>query len=87
MKHAEKKPRWELHKYAVSRFEYILGEAPNYKAAVQPLSSHLTKHPSNMNKTCLAQLEKDKLISDGVLHINTQVSADQQKLTSAVCEH
>ena len=50
--------RWELHKDTVNCLEHIL-EVSLYKtAAVRPLTAHLTSHPSKINKSCWAQLEK-----------------------------
>ena len=52
------KARWELHKQAVCCFEQKLETACYKTAAVQPLTSHLTSHPSKMNKTCRTLLDK-----------------------------
>ena len=41
------KSKWELHKDTACCFEV----APLKKATVQPLTSHLTNHPSKTNKT------------------------------------
>ena len=41
-----------------SCFEQILEAAAYQTAAVKPLTSHLTSHPSKMSKTCWALLEK-----------------------------
>ena len=40
------KARWELHKNAAYSFEKFLEAAPHKTAAVRPLISHLTNHPS-----------------------------------------
>ena len=40
------KARWELHKNVAYCFAQVLEAALNKTAAVQPLASHLTRHPS-----------------------------------------
>ena len=45
------KARWEQHKYNVCCFEQMLGVVPYKKAAVWPLTFHLTNHPNMMSKT------------------------------------
>ena len=52
------KARWEQHKNTKSYREQILEATPHETTAVWPLTSHLRNHPSKMNKTCGAQLEK-----------------------------
>ena len=52
------KARWELQKNATSYLEHILEAALYRTIAVQPLTSHLTNHPSKMNKTCGPLLKK-----------------------------
>ena len=52
------KARWELHKDVACCFEQILEAAAYKTAVVRPLTSHLTNHPSKMNKTCFALLEE-----------------------------
>ena len=56
------KARWELDKDTACYFEQIL-EAAAYKTAViQPLTSHLTNHPTKTSHICWRS--KDKLISN-----------------------
>ena len=45
-----KKARWELSKDVAVCFEQILGVASNKTAAVRPLTSHFTNHPSKLNR-------------------------------------
>ena len=47
-----KAARWELLKDSACYFKQILEATPNKTAAVQPLTSHLTNHPSNTSKIC-----------------------------------
>ena len=47
----EEKAKWELHKNATCCFGQILEAEPNKIEAVCLLVSHLTNHPSKMNKT------------------------------------
>ena len=58
MHHMGKKTRWELQKNAVSYFEQILKATPLETTDVPLLTSHLTNHPSKMNKICATLLEK-----------------------------
>ena len=46
------------HKDAVYYFEWVPEAASHKTAAVWPLTSHLTNHPSKTNRTCWALLEK-----------------------------
>ena len=45
-----KKGRWELYKDFGCSCEQILEAAPHKTAAIQPLISHLTNHPSKMEE-------------------------------------
>ena len=54
------KAGWELHSDAVGCFEQILEEVLIKTATVGPLTSHLTHHPHNMNKTSWELQEKKK---------------------------
>ena len=58
MKHMGKKARWNLYNDAACCSEQILEPAPHKTTAVQPLTSHLINHPSQMNKICWPLLEK-----------------------------
>ena len=49
---------WEQHKKAECCFVQILETAPHKTAAVQPLTSHLTKHLSEMKKRFRSLLKK-----------------------------
>ena len=55
--HGEK-ARWELHKDTMCCFEQNLEAMTHRTAAVKPLTSHLTNHPSKTNKTYRVQLVK-----------------------------
>ena len=44
--------RWELHKNAICSFEQILEATPYKIAALRPLTSYPTNHPSKISKTC-----------------------------------
>ena len=52
------KNRWKLRKNGTSNFEEILKAIHNKRADIRPLRSHLTKHPSKMNKTLWVRLKK-----------------------------
>ena len=52
------KARWELHNDVACCFKLILETAPHKTAAIWPLASNLTNHPSKMKKTCQTMLEK-----------------------------
>ena len=61
-KKKKKKPRWQLHKDALSCFEQILEAAPNKIAAVCPLTFHLKP---------FMQDEQDMLGTDGEVRMNS----------------
>ena len=52
------KARWKLYQEAACYLEQILEAAPYKTAAVRPLTTYLTNHPSKTNKTWRALLEK-----------------------------
>ena len=51
------------NKNATCYFEQILSTIPHNTTAVQPLSSHLTNHPSKTNKICGGTVEKARMNS------------------------
>ena len=84
-RHEKKKTSRELYKNATNYFEQILQAITHKTTAVRPLTSHLKKHPSKMNKTRQALLEKKErtykwLSFNRTLHMDMSVFTDQQEL-------
>ena len=82
------KARCALHKDATCCFEQIL-EAASYKTAtVQPLTSHLTNHPSKTSKTYCWK-SKHGLISNDLLftftHAHTSVDWAANTYSNQLC--
>ena len=77
----EEKARLELHKNATCYFEPIIEVVPNKTVVIWSFMSDLIKPTRKMNKTCWAWFEKEAVFSYGLLHMDTLVLADQQKLT------
>ena len=71
------KARWKLHTDAGCYLEQIQEIASYKTATVWPLTSHLTNHPSKTCKTSWTLVT----VSNGLLHIDTPLLADQLKHT------
>ena len=52
------KAEWQLRKNVTGYIEQILEATYDESTDVQPLTSHLKKHPSKTNRTCGILLEK-----------------------------
>ena len=63
-------------------FEQIQEATSHKTASARPLSSHLTNHPSKMNKTCWPQLEKKRQTHKQCSSLDFYIWAHECWLTS-----
>ena len=85
-KMSKEKARWKQHENVVCCFEQIMRIAAYKIAVVWQLTSNRTNHPSKINKTD-REVRKNSWVtfSYGLLHMDTSVLADQQKITNTGC--
>ena len=82
MKDLEKKiTLWELHKDAACCFEQILEAALHKTAVVWPFTSYLTNYQSEMSTAKEIKTKSWVTFSYGLLHMDTSILSEQQKLT------